>query len=72
MSELLTLAEHHAMKLAAELMGYVAREIIGDGMSRRQDLAELAIHVHGIQNMVMAQAAARAYPDRYRLLGDTL
>jgi hypothetical protein len=71
-AELLTPAEHHAVRLAAELMSYISREIIGGGMSRRQDLAELAIHVHGIQNMILAQAAARACPDRYRLLGGTL
>jgi hypothetical protein len=31
-----------------------------------------AMHVHAIQHAVMAQAAARAYPDLYGPLGGTL
>jgi broad specificity phosphatase PhoE len=69
---LLTEGEHHAIKLAGQLMSRISRDVIGDGMNRRQDLAEAAAHVHAIQNMILAQAAARAYPDRYRLLGGTL
>jgi len=29
-------------------------------------------HIHILQRMVLKQAAARAYPGRYRLLGETL
>lgn len=43
--------------------------IVGDGASRDHDLAEFIVHVHAIQQKVMAQAAARAYPDELRLLG---
>jgi len=46
--------------------------ITGQGISREGDLRELTAHVHGIQRAVMKQAAARAYPDRYRLLGDVV
>lgn len=32
--------------------------------------SELAVHIHAIQNMTLAQAASRAYPDHYRGLGE--
>jgi hypothetical protein len=67
----LTKAEQHAMDLTAELMGILSREIIGDGPARAQDLNEAALRIHSIQHMIMAQAAARAHPDLYRLLGHT-
>ena len=43
--------------------------IVGDGPARDADLHEASIHVHALQNMVLAQAAARAFPDEFRLLG---
>ncbi len=33
---------------------------------RQNDLAEFAGHIHDLQYRVMAQAARRAYPDRFR------
>lgn len=33
------------------------------------DRAEVAHEIHAIQHRIMSQAAARAYPDRYRLMG---
>jgi hypothetical protein len=68
MSDLLTAAEHNAVTTAALLANQVA-EIITDGPSRDGDLAEAAHHIHAVQRMILAQAAARAYPDRYRTLG---
>jgi transcriptional regulator with XRE-family HTH domain len=40
----------------------------GQGLSdaQQRDLAEFAAHVHDLQHAVMARAAVRAYPDRYR------
>ena len=67
MSDLLTETEHEAMDLTAELMRAM-RQIMGDA-NIAGDLNEAAAHIHGIQNMILANAAARAYPDRYRLLG---
>lgn len=67
---LMTGAEHAAMEMAAALYNQIALQVIGRGSSRDGDLNELAMHIHGIQNMVLAQAAARAYPGRYRLMGD--
>ncbi|MEU3455654.1 hypothetical protein ABZ671_18935 [Micromonospora sp. NPDC006766] len=67
----LTPAEHEAMDLTAQLWEKLCH-IVGTGASAGQDLAELAAPIHTIQNAILAQAAARAYPDRYRLLGGTI
>jgi hypothetical protein len=71
MSELLTQEEHDVVQLAGELWGEICRAI-PDGPTREADLRELIIHVHAIQHAVMANAAARAYPETYRSLGMTL
>lgn len=68
----LTDAEHRAMALSAELWNLLAMEVVGAGRSRDGDLRELVGHVHAIQHAVLSQAGARAYPDRYRLLGGVL
>ncbi len=44
-------------------------EIVGDGHTREADLAEIVPLIHALQDKVMAQAAARAYPLAFRLLG---
>lgn len=67
MSELLTDLELEAMDLSAKLANKV-KEMIG---SASPDWSEAALHIHGIQNMILSQAAARAYPDRFRLLGNS-
>jgi hypothetical protein len=71
MSELLTQEEHDVVQLAGELWGEICR-VIPDGPTREADLRELIIHIHAIQHAVMANAAARAYPDAYRPLGLTI
>lgn len=64
----LTDAEHRLVTDIGRLMdGFNA--VVGDGPSRDGDLAEAVRHIHVLQNMVLAQAASRAYPDRYRLMG---
>lgn len=68
MTDLLTPAEHDAVAMAAELWNHL-QAIVADGPSRAGDLSELIFHVHAIQRAVLKQAAARAYPDLYRLLG---
>lgn len=70
--DLLTDTEHRAMDLTVELVQVMVTEVIGQDASRDGDVAELVGHVHAIQHMIMSQAAARAYPDRYRLLGEVL
>lgn len=68
---MLTDEEQKALKLSAELWNLVAR-IVGQGPTRSSDLDDFAFHFHGIQNAILANAAARQYPDKYRLLGQTL
>jgi hypothetical protein len=65
---LLTAAEHRVMELTVDLHQRLCR-IAGDGDGRYGDLAEVVHHIHALQRIVLAQAAARAYPHRYRLLG---
>lgn len=67
---MLTDAEHSAMTMTIQLWEKIKNEIVGVGPSRDGDLLELAQRVHAIQQMILSQAAARAYPSRYRLLGD--
>lgn len=68
---LLTPEEHHAMRLTADLHRAICG-IAGDAGTRDNDLHESVLHIHALQNMILAQAAGRAYPDRYRLMGETL
>ena len=71
MADLLTEDEQDVISLAGELWSRLCRAI-PDGPTRTADLRELCTHIHAIQHAVMANAAARAYPDTYRLLGGTL
>lgn len=66
--ETMTPQEHDAVERAARLFDAVS-SLIGDAATASGDRQELAIHIHAIQNMVLAQAAARAYPEKYRLMG---
>lgn len=66
--DLLTADELHALALTSALAGAM-HEIIGDGPAAHGDLAEAVAAIHVLQRMIGAQAAARAYPQRYRLLG---
>ncbi len=68
--ELMTPDEHEAMRLSGELAS-LGRKIIGDGPQAQYDWAEFVQAIHGVQQMVLRQCAARAYPDRYRLLGES-
>jgi hypothetical protein len=47
--------------------------VTGDSpRTREDDLREAEFHVHALQRAVMAQAAARAYPAEFRLLGEVI
>lgn len=65
---LLSPLEHDAIAMSGELWGMLCA-ITTDGPAREGDLRELIFHIHGIQRAVLKQAAARAYPELYRLLG---
>lgn len=65
---LLTPEEHELVADLGEIWGRFC-DVIADGPSRSGDLGELIFHVHALQSALLRQAAARAFPDRYRLLG---
>lgn len=67
--DLLTDEELELLDLAKKMAGLLSK-IIGRGDTRAIDIAEAYGALHVIQRMVGAQAAARAYPDACRLLGD--
>jgi hypothetical protein len=68
MTDLLTEAEHEALAITAALAERLP-PIFGNGPTTGIDLTVAWNHIHAVQRMILAQAAARAYPDRYRLLG---
>jgi hypothetical protein len=68
----LTDEEREAIRLAGRLYCYIRDNVCGSGSSRDDDLAELRASIHHIQHLVMAQAAARAYPGELRLMGESL
>lgn len=65
---MLTYQEHQAVTVAGNLYTMLL-DVVANGLTREQDLQELRGHIHAIQHAIMAQAAAREYPDMYRLLG---
>lgn len=66
----LSLAELRALDLLGEAATAI-REVIGDGPNAAAAWREAADKVHQLQAMVMSQAAARACPGRFRLLGES-
>ncbi len=68
--EVLTDDEKEALRLTGDL-GNLLRRII-QGPQGMKDWDEAAGHLHVLQRMIGAQAAARAYPGSYRLLGQSL
>jgi hypothetical protein len=82
MAVLLTSDERAAIEKAASLWNdlcRIVRDLDDLGVPRGEpgadqhiasrDLDELIVHVHAIQHAIMANAAARAYPDQLRRLG---
>ena len=67
-TELLTPDEHLALELSAEL-ALLVRKIIGDGPDADYDWAMALDRIHAVEHSILAQAAARAYPEFYRPLG---
>ena len=61
-------AELTALDLVARLAEKLSK-VVADGPTRAHDLNELLAHAHAIQNALLAQATARLYPERFRLLG---
>jgi class 3 adenylate cyclase len=70
-SDLLTAEERELIDVLADAANRFAN-VIGSGPTRHADSLEVIDKIHQLQQAVMAQAAARAYPASYRLLGETL
>ena len=73
--DLLTPVEHAALSISRDLSNHMRNIIYAPGYvetNANHDWAEAAQAIHVLQNMIMAQAAGRAYPEEYRLLGRTL
>jgi hypothetical protein len=68
----LTGPEREAVATAGRLYTHIRDNVCGHGPTRDDDLAELRASIHHIQRLVMAQAAARAYPKEFRLMGEVV
>lgn len=68
----LTPAEHEAVEKLGAAWDAVVAVIRDGGNADTFDAHELVPHLHALQNAVLANAAARAYPGTYRLLGGSL
>lgn len=69
--QFLTSAEQEVLEITGDLTNKIC-DIIGNGPQSSYDKNEIISHIHAIQRTIMAQAAARAYPNKYRLLGRNL
>lgn len=59
------------MEMITDVFNYMSQNVFGSNTeARRADMPELAMHIHDLQRMVMSQAACRAFPHKYRLLGE--
>lgn len=65
----LTPAEHSVVDLLGRAWTTLVEQVIEPGSQQGEDLRELVAPIHAVQNAVLAQAAARFHPDRYRPLG---
>ena len=66
----LTDAEH-AIAAKVEDLAQDLMELVGEGPTAGDDWNEILPHLHALQQTVLAQAASRAHPGRYRMLGHT-
>lgn len=74
----LTDDELRAMDLTSQLSNLLRRiikhptvlsEQFANEDSDRQDWNEVAVMIHALQHIILAQCAARTYPDKFRLMG---
>ena len=66
----LTGNEHAMIAKVADLASDFM-DVVGEGPTAAADWNEILPHLHALQQTILAQAAARTYPGKYRLLGDT-
>ncbi len=67
--DLLTRKEHQLVELLGETFS-LFYDMVGNGHTRAADMSEICGQIHALQARVLMQAAARAHPDKYRLLGE--
>lgn len=67
--ELLTQTEEYLINKLSECQHTFALEVVADEENYEADVGYFEDRINELQTLVLAQAAARAYPDRYRLLG---
>lgn len=66
----LTLAEKEVLDHLARAWNTFIQQVTGDQEAVDEDQREFMHHIHGAQNMILANAAGRVYgPERYRLRG---
>lgn len=68
----LTMEEHTLVELLGRCADHFARGVCSTGSTRQHDINEFCSHIHDLQARVLMQAAARSYPDRYRLAGGVI
>lgn len=69
----LTADEHEVIEMLGRASSLFCSRVVGQSSDTRpHDINEFCSRIHDLQARVMAQAAARSYPDRYRLAGETL
>ena len=68
MGSLMTPREHALVEKLGSCM-HDFKAIADTGDTRAADLCEVVDKIHQLQHVVLAQAAARAFPARYRKLG---
>jgi hypothetical protein len=68
----LTRAEDHVVSLLGQAYRLIEHGVCGHGPTRDADLAEMATAIHVVQYRMVAQGAARARPDLYRLMGEEI
>lgn len=69
--DLLTDEERQIVRDLGAIWGRITA-IVGDGPTRAADLHEIVAHIHALQHMIMSNAAARAFPTEFRLLGEMI
>ena len=69
---MLTDDEIRAVRMLGETSNLVVRSVIGRGTTSDADHREWVAMIHVCQQFIMSQSAARAHPDEFRLLGETL
>lgn len=68
---LLTPNEHLVVTKLGECF-HLFSEIVSNGETRDADMTEICSQIHVLQHKAMSQAAGRAFPGKYRLLGKVL